>query len=67
MLVVDADANGRIRIFRRRADQDPFRAALADMQFGLVAAGEKSGRFQDDVDAQDPSTADSPGRAPSRL
>ena len=30
----------------------PFRAAFADVQFGLVAAGEKSGRFQDHVDAQ---------------
>ena len=51
-VVVDPDANGRVGIFRRRADEDPFRACLADMQFRLVAAGEKSGRFQHDFHAQ---------------
>ena len=32
--------------------KDAFRAAFGDVQFRLVAAGEKSGRFQDDIDAE---------------
>ena len=49
--VVNSDANRRVRILRRRTDQYPFCAGLADMQLGLVARREKAGRFRDNFDA----------------
>ena len=50
--VVDPDAKCRIRILRRRADQHPFCSSLGDVQFCFVACGEKTGRFQDNIDIQ---------------
>src|SRR2546423_5061730 len=51
-LVVDAEAKRQIGIFRRRADEDTFRAALGDMELGFVAAGKKAGRFQNNIHAE---------------
>ena len=51
-VVIDPDANRRVGIFRRRGNQHAFRAGLADVQLGFVAAGEKSGRFQHHIHPQ---------------
>ena len=40
-----------LRIFRRGADQD-FLGPADEVQFCLFAAGEKSGRFEHDLDSQ---------------
>jgi hypothetical protein len=51
-LVVDAKAQGQVRVFRWGADQDAFRAPFRQMQLGFVAAGEEAGRFQNDIHAK---------------
>src|SRR6202022_3530225 len=51
-VVIDPDAQSCVRVFGRRADEHPFRASFADVQFGFVARGEKTGRFQDNIDIQ---------------
>ena len=51
-VVIDAEANRRVWFLRRCADQDFARSALADVELGFVATGEKSSRLQDDVDAE---------------
>src|ERR1700748_336280 len=51
-LIVDAEAERQVWVFRRRADEDALRAALGEMQLGLVAASDKAGRFQDDIHAE---------------
>ena len=51
-VVVDPDANGGVGVFCRRANQNPFRTRLTNMQFCLVPAGEKPSRLQHHVDPQ---------------
>ena len=51
-VIVDTDANRHVRIFCWSADQHPFGACLAQMQFSFVAAGKQSRRFEDDINIQ---------------
>src|SRR5262249_51973913 len=48
---VDPDANGHIRVFRRRTDQDLFRSAN-EMQLRLFPTREKTGRLEDNFDTE---------------
>ena len=48
-LIVHAQTERHVRFLGRGADEDTFGAALAQVQFSFIAAGEKAGRFQNDV------------------
>ena len=50
-VVIHADANRDVRIFRRRADQHALGSGL-QVQLGLIPASEQAGRFKHHIDVQ---------------
>ena len=51
-VIIDAHAKRRVRTFCWRGNEDAFRTGFAQMQLSLVAAREKAGRLEHNVDLQ---------------